>query len=100
MNKRILLLAYMVSPTKGSEYSVAWNYIVHMSKRNRLTVLCGATGDHMGDLDEIETMRSTEGLENVEFVPIRPDKRTELLNRLNRKGILPYTFYLAYRRWH
>ena len=39
--KNILVLAYQLSPTKGSEYSVAWNYVTRMSKYNRLTVLYG-----------------------------------------------------------
>ena len=41
----ILVLAAFISPTKGSEYSVAWNYVKHMSKYNNLTVVYGASGD-------------------------------------------------------
>ncbi len=37
--KKILVLAYMLSPYKGSEYSVAWNYVSYMSKQNDLVVL-------------------------------------------------------------
>jgi len=50
----ILILAYLLSPSKGSEYSVAWNYVTHMSKKNNLTVLYGASGNQMGDCDEME----------------------------------------------
>lgn len=46
----ILVLAYLLSPSKGSEYSVAWNYVTHMSKKNNLTVLYGASGNQMGGL--------------------------------------------------
>ena len=44
----ILVLAAFISPTKGSEYSVAWNYVKHMSKYNNLTVVYGASGDVLG----------------------------------------------------
>ena len=53
-NKKILVLAYAISPTRGSEYSVAWNYVQEMSKDNKLTVLYGASGDYMGDCEEME----------------------------------------------
>ena len=46
--KHILVLAYMLSPYKGSEFSVAWNYVTEMSKDNNLTVLYGISGKHMG----------------------------------------------------
>lgn len=32
-------MTYAVSPYRGSEYSVAWNYITFMSKYHDLTVL-------------------------------------------------------------
>ena len=28
--KNVLVLAYAISPTRGSEYAVAWNYVMHM----------------------------------------------------------------------
>ena len=47
--RTILLLAYAVSPTKGSEYAVAWNFITQMSKSNRLLVLYGKSDRAMGN---------------------------------------------------
>ena len=52
--KNILVLAAFISPTKGSEYSVAWNYVKHMAKYNNLTVVYGASGDVLGDCSEME----------------------------------------------
>lgn len=100
MKKKILVIAYAVSPTRGSEYSVAWNYINEMSKDNDLTVLYGASGNHMGDFDEIESWLMTNSISNVKFLAIKPNRFTLTLNYLNRKGILPYVFYLAYNFWH
>ena len=58
--KNILVLAYQLSPTKGSEYSVAWNYVTRMSKYNHLTVLYGVSGIHLGDCDEMEGFAETK----------------------------------------
>ena len=52
--KDILVLAYAISPSKGSEYAVAWNYVTAMSRYHRLTVLYGTSGEHMGDTVEME----------------------------------------------
>jgi glycosyltransferase involved in cell wall biosynthesis len=98
---RILLLAYSISPVRGSEYSVGWNYVKCMSKACDIMVLYGLAGPHMGDLEEIEDYLSENGeIAHVRFVPIRPNALARLLNKPNRSGFLVYSFYLAYRIWH
>jgi glycosyltransferase involved in cell wall biosynthesis len=97
--RKILVLAYMISPTKGSEYSVAWNYVTHMSKYCNLTVLYGASGEHMGDCEEMECFVTEKGMENVRFVCVKPNKWTDILNWCNRHGFMRYTFYFAYHSW-
>jgi glycosyltransferase involved in cell wall biosynthesis len=99
IRKNILLLAYSVSPIRGSEYSVGWNYIKEMSQDHNLIVLLGSAGEHMGDLNEVTLSPVCQNLPNVQWVPVRPDGFTNLLNSFNRKGIFIYTFYLAYRYW-
>ena len=54
--KDILVLAYAISPSKGSEYAVAWNYVTAMSRYHRLTVLYGTSGEHMGDTVEMSVI--------------------------------------------
>lgn len=97
--KNILVLAYQLSPTKGSEYSVAWNYVTRMSKYNKLTVLYGVSGEHLGDCDEMEEFAKSIGLPNVTFVCVKPNKWTNMLNWCNRHNFLNYTFYFAYQAW-
>ncbi|WP_323810809.1 glycosyltransferase family 4 protein [Sphingobium baderi] len=98
---KVLLLAYSISPVRGSEYAVGWNHVSHLAEFCDLTVLYGLAGPHMGDLEEIEDHIRTHGdLANVRFVPIRPNRLARLLNAPNRAGVLVYTFYLAYRVWH
>ena len=46
--KNIIVIAYQLNPFRGSECSVAWDYIVNMSKNHRLTVLFGSSEEfHM-----------------------------------------------------
>ena len=61
----ILVLAYAISPTRGSEYSVAWNYVTRMSKYHKLTVLYGCSGSHIGDCKEMEKYIVEKRIPNV-----------------------------------
>lgn len=97
--KKILVQAYQISPTKGSEYSVAWNYVTRMSKYYELTVLCGVSGEHIGDLVEMERYVAEHNIQNVKFIFVKSDWFIDLLNILNRKGVFVYSFYIAYRFW-
>lgn len=97
--KNIIVLAYTLSPTRGSEYSVAWNYVQEMSKDNRLTVLYGASGDNMGDCKEMEEYVKQYSHPNVTFIPVYPNRWADLLNWPNRHKFLVYTFYYAYQIW-
>lgn len=97
--KNILVLAYMLSPYKGSEYSVAWNYVSYMSKRNDLVVLYGNADEPMGNCKDTEEYILKHPMPNVRFVPVYPDRWANLLNWPNRQGLFVYTFYYAYQVW-
>lgn len=97
--KNILVLSYMLSPTKGSEFSVAWNYITQMSIDNKLTVLYGISGKHMGNVEEMEMWAKEHPHQHIEFVPVLPNKTANFLNWPNRHDLFVYTFYYAYRVW-
>lgn len=97
----VLVLAYSVSPSRGSEYSVGWNYIYQMAEFCDLTVLYGLAGPHMGDIDEVENFpRNDSRLKNVNFEPILPNRTARFFNFPNRNGFLNYSFYFAYCVWH
>lgn len=99
---RILVLAYMISPIRGSEFAVAWNYVKAMRSHCDLTILYGTAGEHMGDVTDFPVSsfmdRSEPGDVRFHFVP--EPRLARRLNALNRRGILTYSFYLAYRVWH
>lgn len=98
--RRILVLAYMLSPYRGSEYSVAWNYVSYMSRNNYIKVLYGTSGDCMGDCIEMEKFSRENHIRNVDFVAVYPNKFAKSLNWFNKHGYLTYTFYFAYQIWH
>ena len=97
---KILLLAYHVSPYRGSECSVAWNHITQMSDNHKVTVLYGSSGEHMGDNDDLNKFHMNDKLENVEWHFVPPTSFVSILNILNRNGYFTYSFYLAYKLWH
>jgi glycosyltransferase involved in cell wall biosynthesis len=98
--RTILVLAYSISPVRGSEYAVGWNYVTHMSRDHDLVVLYGLAGDHMGDFDEMAEVTPDRFGGHVTFVPIAPDRWAQIANHLNRTGRVPFSFYIAYRYWH
>lgn len=97
--RSILLMAYQISPTKGSEYAVGWNFTMNLAKKNRVYVLCGASGDHMGETLEIENHFRENPHPNIKLVPIKPSKIANKINWVNKSGFTP-AFYIAYNLWH
>ena len=39
-------------------------------------------------------------LSNTRFIFVKAKRSTQWINYFNKKGILVYTFYLAYKQWH
>lgn len=95
----ILVMAYAISPYRGSEYAVAWNYVMHMSKENNLTVLYGTSDEHIGETDTMNKYIEDHPIENVRFIAVKPSALTNLLNWPNRHNLFVYTFYYAFSVW-
>lgn len=93
-------MAYAISPYRGSEYAVAWNYVTHMSKGNNLTVLFGTSDNHIGETDAMDKYLKEHLFENVRFIAVKPNVWTNMLNWPNRHNLFVYTFYYAYQAWH
>ena len=98
--KKILAMAYCVSPYRGSEYNVAWEWITHMSKYHDLTVLYGMSDNHMGDNETMIEWLAANELPHVKFVYVKPNRLANMLNWPNRHDIFVYTFYIAFKQWH
>lgn len=98
--KNVLVLAYAVSPIRGSEFSVGWNYIKSMSQEHRLTVVYGASGDHLGDDTDLHNFLKENTIKNVKFLFVKANSLMNIANYLNKFGIFEYSFYFAYNLWH
>ena len=87
----IALITYDISPYRGSEASVSWNYVWNMRHTNKLIVIYGK------GKKEIERFIAENGsVENVEFV-------NNPVETVAGKGIMimmDIKYNLAYRRWH
>lgn len=97
--RKIIVIAYQLHYSKGSECSVAWDYINHVSKRNKITVLYGTSGSHhsIGDTKDMEAFCEGEKFDNITFVPVHPTFHTKYYD-FSLLG--QYLFYKEYRKWH
>lgn len=87
---RIALITYDISPYRGSEASVSWNFVTKMSRHVHLTVYYG------NFRDEVERYLAEHPIENVDWVNVEK-KDVEHFGRGLRQDIA-YTVY--YRQWH
>lgn len=96
---RIALIAYAVSNKYGSEYSVGWEFIKHMSQTGKflITVYYGSCkGGTMGPVEELPN------LNNVIWKCIElPDNYWNKLYWFIRKNIYyVFGFYFQFKEWH
>ncbi|WP_114940405.1 glycosyltransferase family 4 protein [Mucilaginibacter endophyticus] len=98
MNKKILISAYAISPSKGSEYGAAWNTVMNLSTRHKLWVIYGMSDDHMGDTQTMRAYLSENKITNVNFIEVQPGFFAKTINLLNKAG-LGWFFYFAYYLW-
>lgn len=96
----ILVHAYNISPKRGSEFSVSWNYVAEMSKFHHLYVIVGSTTHEPYDYSELEGVN----LKNVDFIFPELDKRFGHIYKLYKKLLEPaigrWTFYLPLYFWN
>lgn len=78
--RKILVMAYAISPSRGSEYAVAWNFVKWMSKENDLTVIYGMSDNHMGETYTLDNYLRNHAIPHVRFIAVKPNKWTNLVN--------------------
>lgn len=86
--KTIILVTYDISPYRGSEASVSWNYASNMGEHHKVIVLYGR------GKEEIEKYLETHQMPNVRFIniPFIPVSGSGL--------IMDIEYNLNYRKWH
>jgi glycosyltransferase involved in cell wall biosynthesis len=85
----VFLLTYNISPYRGSESSVSWNYVKEMSKDNRLIVLYG---NYQTDIDNY---LKDHPMPNVTFINL-PEVYTSVGHGISED----IKFFIHYKRWH
>lgn len=85
--KKILLVTYDISPYKGSEASVSWNYVFSMQHYHKLTVLYGK------GKEDIEHYLQTNSMKNVTFYNLSP------LPTTGNKLAHHISYNLNYMKW-
>lgn len=98
---KILVITYPCSPYRGSEFSVSWNYVTHMSKDNELYVIYGTSGNGFGNVSELKNWLSTNELKNVHFIDVHvPNNRWAKFLALCRKINYKYGSFIQYKYWY
>ena len=62
--RTILLITYDISPYKGSEASVSWNYVSNMAEHNKLITIYGK------GKEDVERYLKQNQMPNVRFINI------------------------------
>ncbi len=98
---KILLITYPVSPFRGSEFSVSWNYIVNMSREHELFVLYGTSGGGLGNVSELQGWFRTHKLDNVHFIDVQmPDNTLSRVLARMREFNYKFGSFFQYKYWH
>lgn len=86
--KTIIVITYDISPYRGSEASVSWNYVFNMGVHNYLIVLYGR------GKDELDKYLASHQMPNVKFINIPYVQTT------GSGLMMDIKYNLNYRRWH
>lgn len=84
----ILLITYDISPYRGSEASVSWNYVCNMRHRNRIIVLYG------NGKNEVQDYLLRNEMNGVSFINVP-------FTKVSGNGFfMDVKYNLNYRKWH
>lgn len=97
--KRVLVIAYALSPVLGSEYRSAWELVQHFAARHDVTVIFGDSDGLMGGFDHFDAHAKSNPLT---FTPVRilpTDGERRMAERMLR---MPWALFFPalLKRWH
>lgn len=97
--RRVLLVAYAYSPTKGSEYRHAWELSRELARHHDVTVLFGDSDGLMGSFASYDHYLKAN-TDTVTAVKVAVGPRRQALARLMLR--MPFSLLFAYllRSWH
>lgn len=97
--KNILVVAFQLHHSAGSECSVAMDFARNMSRYHHITMLYGAGRQFhkIGDTAEMEEWTKSHNIMNADFIPVYPSFKSR---EYGYSMLDNFFFYREYRRWH
>ena len=97
--KNILISAYAISPNRGSECAVGWEFVTGLSKFFKVHVFfCSQTPAGDNYLNEITQYLDKNPNPNLFLCPIEMPKISRIWSFMHDIGIWPF-YYLGYNSW-
>lgn len=95
----ILVFAFQLHPTKGSECAVAWDYITSMSQFHQIHVIYGSCeGFHeIGNTAYMEEYAKCNLMENIKFISFKPSFTSK---NYGYNAVETLFFYHEYKKYH
>lgn len=92
--RRVLLIAYYCSPSRGSDWSTGWGRAIETAKLYDTTVITSELS--RGDLEEHASKYGP--MPGLNFIYVGSAARKGLMDRIT--GSFLYTNWFSYRAWH
>jgi glycosyltransferase involved in cell wall biosynthesis len=98
-SKRVLVLAYSLSPVLGSEYRSAWNIVCQLSHLHKVTVLIGDSDGYLGGFGHVDQY-SKNNILGFEIVKVHCGIWLKLFERITKFNCFRLFFPFVLRIWH
>lgn len=97
---RVLISAFAISPTRGSEPGVGWQFASRLAKHHDVTVIHGDLSGRGDSRREIESwMNEHPEAARIQFEYVAPGRLSILFERLHAKPGLRPLYYWGYQLW-
>ncbi len=97
--KRVLIVAYAISPVLGSEYRSAWELVQIFSQKHEVTLLFGDSDGLMGSFAHFDKYAEDKALP-YRAIKIEPSERQQRMARRMLRMPLGLFFPMLLRQWH
>jgi glycosyltransferase involved in cell wall biosynthesis len=97
---RVLLSAFAISPTRGSEPGVGWQCAIRLAQEHDVTILYGDLNGSARSKHELEGwLRDHPEAPRMTLAYVAPSRLSEIFERLHSKPGLRPLYYWGYRLW-
>jgi len=97
---RILISAFAISPYRGSEAGVGWEFALRLARDHDVTVIYGDLNERQSRRQELEAWKeANEVSTSMRLVYVAPSRVSMLLESLHSRPGLRPLYYTAYQLW-